>query len=131
MKTIIAGTRRTVANLAIVADAIKASEFDITEVVSGGAPGVDALAKKWAEQHGIPVKQFPADWDRYGRKAGPIRNQAMAEYGEALIAVWDGKSRGTKNMIRQARKHGLRVFVYLVGDTWEAREPVQPFLCAA
>jgi len=115
----------------IVADAIRASGFPITEVVSGGAPGVDTSAEQWAERHGIPVTRFPADWKRYGRRAGPIRNQAMAEYGEALVAVWDGKSRGTKNMIRLARKHGLRVFVYLVGDTWEAREPVQPFLCAA
>lgn len=130
MKTIIAGTR-TITSLAIVAEAIKASEFDIAEVVSGGAPGVDALAEKWAEEHGIPVKRFPADWNRYGRRAGPIRNTEMAGYAEALIAVWDGQSRGTKNMIRQARKHGLRVFVYLVGDTWEAREPVQPILCAA
>lgn len=130
MKTIIAGSR-LITSFAIVAEAIEASGFHITEVVSGGAPGVDALAEKWAEQNGIPVKQFPADWDRYGRKAGPIRNQAMAEYGEALIAVWDGKSRGTRDMIRRARKHGLRVFVYLVGDAWEAREPVQPILCAA
>ena len=115
----------------IVADAIKASGFRITEVISGGAPGIDSLAATWAEQHGIPVARFPADWNRYGRRAGPIRNTEMAGYAEALIAVWDGQSRGTRNIIQLARKHGLRVFVYLVGDIWEAREPVQPILRAA
>lgn len=115
----------------IVADAIKASGFPITEVVSGGAPGVDSLAETWAAQNGIPVKQFPADWNRYGRKAGPIRNTEMAGYAEALIAVWDGRSKGTRNIIQLVRRRGLKVFVYLIGNGLEAREPVQPILRAA
>jgi hypothetical protein len=70
----------------------------VTKVVT--APGVDTLAERWAEQHGIPVMRFPADWKRYGRRVGSIRNQKMAEYAEALVAVWDGRSRGNLNMIR-------------------------------
>ena len=128
MKTIIAGSR-SVTDLDLVADAVRASGFDITEVVSGGAPGVDSLGEQWAEQHGIPVTRFPADWKRYGRRAGPIRNTEMAEYAEALIAVWDGRSRGTKNMIQLARQRGLRVFVFRVpalkGD--HLRERAAPF----
>jgi hypothetical protein len=106
MKNNIAGSR-TVTDLGLVADAIEASGFDISEVASGGAPGVDSLAELRAEQNGIPVTRFPAEWSRYGRKAGPIRNKKMAGYAETLRAEWDGKSSGTKDMIRQARKHGL------------------------
>jgi hypothetical protein len=55
----------------------------------------------------------------------------MSEYAEALIAVWDGRSKGTRNIITLARRKGLKVFVYLIGNGLEAREPVQPILCAA
>lgn len=57
------------------------------------------------------LKIFPADWDKYGRRAGPIRNREMAEYADALLAYWDGKSRGTKNMIEEARARGLKVSI--------------------
>jgi hypothetical protein len=66
-------------------------------------------------QHGIPVKRFAADWKRYGRRAGSIRNTDMAEEGEGLVAVWDGKSSGTTDIIRQAKNHGLLEFVCRVG----------------
>lgn len=59
----------------------------------------------------IPVKRFPADWDRHGRAAGPIRNCQMAQYADALIAIWDGKSRGTKNMIDEMNKCGKPVLI--------------------
>jgi hypothetical protein len=95
-KVIIAGSRN-VTDLDLVAGAIEASGFPISEVVSGGAPGVDTLAEQWAREHGIPVTRFPAEWSRYGRRAGPIRNKEMAVYGEALIVVWDGKRAGTKS----------------------------------
>jgi hypothetical protein len=64
---------------------------------------VDTLAELWAVENGIPNTRYPADWKRYGRKAGPIRNRLMAENAEALIAIWDGKSRGAMDMIKQAR----------------------------
>jgi len=85
---------------------------DITEVLCGGARGVDELGRVWATNHGIPVKWCPADWDRYGNRAGMVRNREMAEDGDVLVAVWDGESPGTKNMIEEAHSHGLEVHVF-------------------
>lgn len=87
---------------------------DINEVVSGAARGVDKLGEAWAAEYEIPVKQFPADWNQHGKSAGPIRNSEMAEYADALVAIWDGKSRGTQNMIETAMKHGLKLFVVTI-----------------
>jgi len=81
------------------------------EIVSGGASGADALGEKYAGEHGYPVKKFPADWNTHGKAAGPIRNREMAAYADILIAFWDGKSRGTANMISEAEKKNLVVKV--------------------
>lgn len=112
MKTIIAGSR-TMTNMDIVKRAIDMSGFMITEVVCGGAKGVDTLGRKWAG-NGIliPVKMFPANWNKHGKIAGSLRNIEMAKYADALIAIWDMKSNGTKHMISVAKKKGLKVFVY-------------------
>jgi hypothetical protein len=71
----------------------------IDEIVSGGAKGADALGEQFAQLNNIPLKVIPADWDRHGRKAGPIRNAEMGIYADGLVAFWDGKSTGTKHMI--------------------------------
>ena len=80
-------------------------------IVSGCCQGADTLGERYAKEHGIPVVRFPADWQAYGKAAGPLRNRKMAEYaseGEGvLVAFWDGKSRGTASMIRLAEKYGL------------------------
>lgn len=88
------------------------------EIVSGGAPGADTLAVRYATEADMPFKVFPADWKKYGRSAGPRRNRQMAEYGDAAIVFWDGKSRGTQNMIQQMREAGkpVEVVVYPKGD---------------
>lgn len=86
--------------------------WDITEVVSGCARGVDLLGEAWAKGAGIPVTRFPAIWEVHGKAAGAIRNQQMAEYAKALVAIWDGKSPGTKDMIRKAKARGLKVVVF-------------------
>lgn len=112
MKTIIAGSRKHTW-WKTVYEAVEQSGFDITEVVSGGAAVVDALGEQWAHTHSVPCRVFHADWTRYGRSAGPVRNQQMADYADALIAVWDGKSRGTADMIRRAELRGLKVFVQI------------------
>lgn len=80
-------------------------------VVSGGARGADMLGERFATRRHYPIKRFSADWERYGNAAGPIRNKQMAEYADALIAFWDGHSRGTRNMITLARTRGLAVRV--------------------
>ena len=74
-----------------------------TAILCGEARGADTLGKRYAEANQIPVLSFPADWEQYGRKAGYIRNSAMAEHADALIAFWDGQSRGTRNMIEIAQ----------------------------
>ena len=113
MRVIIAGGRDNW-NPQDVLTAIEESSFKISEVVCGEAPGVDTMGRRWAEWNGIAVASFPADWDKYGKPAGPIRNGHMAMYGEALIAVWDGKSRGTKNMIQQAEECDLHIHIHKV-----------------
>lgn len=115
MKTIIAGSRN-ITGYHQVTKAVEDSGFQITEVVSGGANGVDKLGERLAKASLLPCKVFAADWNKYGKRAGYVRNSEMAEYAEALIAVWDGKSRGTDHMIRTARVQGLKVFVMIVRD---------------
>lgn len=83
------------------------------EIVSGTAKGADKLGEQYANERGYAVRQFPADWDKYGRAAGYKRNAEMARYADALIAFWDGKSRGTKHMIDLAIDSGLMVSVNL------------------
>lgn len=87
---------------------------DSIEIVSGTARGADQLGERFAEQYGISVKRFPANWNLYGKRAGYLRNEEMALYAKedngVLIAFWNG-SKGTKHMIDLANKHGLRVFV--------------------
>ena len=89
----------------------KAQSGEEITIISGGASGADTLGEKYAKERGYNLLQFPAQWETYGRQAGPIRNREMAKNADALIALWDGKSRGTKNMIEEAKKRGLRVAV--------------------
>ena len=110
MKVIVAGSRE-VKSYELVERAIEDSGFDITEVVCGAARGVDSLGAEWAQDHGVPVKYFPAEWKRYGRAAGSKRNEQMAEYAEALIAIPIARSKGTKHMISAATKRGMPMFV--------------------
>jgi hypothetical protein len=116
MKTIISGSR-WITDHQMVWSAIGLSGFDITEVVSGGARGVDATGEMWAAWWNIPVRKFPAVWrgkdGAHNPGAGLQRNSEMARYAEALIAVWDGRSTGTKHMIAQANYYGLKhIYVY-------------------
>lgn len=112
MKAIIAGT--STATQRDLFNALSGCSFvnSITEVVSGCAPGADTHGEFFAACKDIPVVEFPANWNTHGKAAGPIRNQAMADYADALILVWDGKSRGSRDMLRKARAKGLRVFVW-------------------
>ncbi|MEI6388155.1 MAG: SLOG family protein [Spirochaetota bacterium] len=112
MKVIVAGSR-SITDLSVVEEAIHLSGFTITEVVCGDARGVDSLGEEWADLHDVPVKHFPADWSQ-GKMAGFSRNNHMADYAEALVAVWDSKSKGTGHMIAIARSRKLPVFVHTV-----------------
>ena len=88
----------------------KFNEEDVI-IVSGHAKGADALGERYAQERGLACEQYPADWEKYGRGAGPIRNEQMANVANALIAFWDGQSRGTANMINLAMSKGLKVAV--------------------
>ena len=68
-------------------------------IVSGGARGADKLGEKYSQDEGFALEVYPAQWDKYGKRAGFRRNEQMAEVADALIAFWDGKSHGTKHMI--------------------------------
>lgn len=112
-KCIIAGSRDGVT----YKDVLRAIDIcpwasDITEVVSGKALGADTFGEQWANENGIPIKEFYADWKNLFKKAGILRNEDMGNYADALIAIWDGSSKGTKHMIDYAIKKGLKVFVY-------------------
>jgi hypothetical protein len=103
VKVIIAGSRE-LNDYEFIKSKIKETKFEITEIVSGGARGVDSLGERYAKENNIPVKVFPADWTKFGKAAGPIRNKEMADYGDSLIAFPVDGGRGTSNMIDTMRK---------------------------
>lgn len=80
-------------------------------IVSGMARGADRMAYDFANLNGVVVHEFPADWDRYGKAAGYRRNADMAAFSDGLLAFWDGKSRGTQNMIDTMKKLGKPVSI--------------------
>ncbi len=86
----------------------------ITEIVSGTAAGADRLGEQFGADLGIPVNRKPADWDSLGKAAGIIRNREMAEYADEAIILWDGVSRGSKNMIDEMKKLGKPYHIILV-----------------
>lgn len=99
----------------------------ITEIISGHAKGVDQLGEQYARMHQIPIQIFLPNWDKEGKKAGPIRNREMAIYASqdpngTLIVFWDGKSKGTKSMIDYARKANLNRFIYYYKERRLAQE---------
>ena len=91
------------------------------QIVSGTANGADRLSERYAQSHDYQVNRFPADWNRYGKRAGYLRNEQMAENADALVALWDGQSRGTKHMIDIAEHLGLptRVIRYDTRPTYK------------
>jgi hypothetical protein len=93
------------------------------EIVSGNAPGSDSLGEKYAFSRGYKVTRFPADWKQYGKAAVYIRNEEMAKYADALIAFWDGISKGTEHMITLAKKYNLKIKIHEHISTNNGRIP--------
>lgn len=112
MKLIVAGSREF-GNYNLLSkhlDEIN-SKYGITEIVSGTASGADSLGELYAKEHNIPIKRFPANWNKYGRSAGYIRNKDMAHYADACICFWMNKSKGTGHMINLAKENKIRLRV--------------------
>lgn len=86
-------------------------------IICGMARGADMLGYRLAKEFKLPLKEFPADWNQFGKSAGYIRNEQMAKYAQehgngVLFAFWDGKSKGTNWMIQLAKKYNLEVHVF-------------------
>lgn len=113
MRTIIAGSRNCTDMNELVC-AISSCAWAPTVVISGTARGADRLGEEWAQEHNVPCERFPADWNTHGKSAGYKRNEQMANNADALIALWDGSSKGTKHMIDIARRNGLRIHTHTV-----------------
>lgn len=87
------------------------SKTEDVEIISGTARGADTLGEEYAKEKGYKIAYFPAKWDIYGKRAGYIRNEEMANYADACVCFWDGVSRGTKHMINLAKKHNIKLRV--------------------
>lgn len=77
-----------------------------TEIVSGGARGVDTCAENYARAMGLRLTVFLPDYDRFGRKAPLVRNREIVDYADRVVAFWDGESRGTYYVISYCRQVG-------------------------
>ena len=108
MKVAVIGSR----NLS-VKDLGKYLPHETTEIVSGGAKGIDSCAKNFALEKGLEITEFFPDYNRYGRYAPIIRNDLIIDYSDAVIAFWDGGSKGTKYVIEQCRKKGKSIKVFM------------------
>lgn len=88
----------------------------VSVLIEGEAPGADTLSRQWAESRGVPVEPYPAEWRKFGRAAGPIRNKQMLDEGQpdAVVAFHPAlsESKGTRNMVSQAMKRDIPVTVY-------------------
>lgn len=108
MKIAVIGSR----NL-IVKDLGRYLPEKVTEIVSGGARGIDACARKYAKAHGIKLKEFLPEYEKYGRSAPLKRNLQIIDYADLIIAFWDGQSRGTKFVIDNCQKRNKKVRVFI------------------
>lgn len=120
MKLIIAGSR-DISDYEVVRQAVITSGFwkahkRNLEIVCGMARGADMLGYEFAKKNNLTVHEFPADWQNHGKSAGHIRNREMGDFakahGGALLALWDGKSKGTEGMVAYAKKIGLETVLF-------------------
>ena len=109
MKLAIIGSRKL--NVENIGDYIPSG---VMEIVSGGAKGIDTLAAQYARDKGIVLTEFLPDYARYGRGAPIVRNKQIVEYADAVLAFWDGTSRGTKFMIDYCKKNNKQVIIHML-----------------
>lgn len=131
MKLVIAGGRELKVTAGFIAELIAIINVQPSEVISGGARGIDRCAEVFVEQWNqmyktpqsipssyvskeIKLTVMEADWQEHGKAAGPIRNEEMAKAGDALLLIWDGESRGSANMKQQMEKLGKPVYEFIL-----------------
>lgn len=102
---------RTITDYNFVKGLLDKQKDNISLIVSGGAKGVDTLAEQWANENGISIKVFSAEWDKYGKRAGFIRNNEIIKECDVCLAIWDGKSKGTQHSINLAKSMNKQVLV--------------------
>ena len=122
MKLAVVGSRNF-NNYKIMKDFIF-SKFDLSEidtVVSGGARGADTLAEKFAHENNLLLIVKEAEWDKYGRSAGPRRNKLIVEEADVVVAFPTPSSRGTWNTVNLAKEAGKRVEILYVEDDSSSR----------
>ena len=117
-RIVVAGCRNysnyTEAKIFIERCIMENSPNDIIILLSGRCKGADALGEQYAKEKGILVEYYPAEWDKYGKAAGPIRNQKMVDNCDYAICFWDNKSKGTKSLIDYAKKIGKPLFIKVI-----------------
>lgn len=113
MRVLVCGSRK-INDKDYVFNCIDNSKYDITEIVSGHAIGVDRLGEMYAVEHNIPIRIFSPNWKENGNVAGIIRNKKMVEYSDAVISIWDGKSNGTRFTIDYSKKmkKPIKIWIY-------------------
>ena len=109
MKIAIIGSRKL-----IISDMRKYISENCTEVVSGGASGIDACAREYAKQNNIKITEFIPNYKEYGRAAPIVRNKRIVDYSDEVIAFWDGASKGTANVIHYCKKIGKKCTVIII-----------------
>ena len=108
MRVAVIGSRNlTVDNLS------KFLPVNTTEIVSGGARGIDTCARRFAVENSIPLVEFLPKYEIYGKRAPLVRNTQIVEYADMVVAFWNGKSKGTMFTVNYAKKHGKTVYVYI------------------
>ena len=95
--------------------------IDITEVISGGAAGVDTLAEQWAQENGVPLTVFRPNYARHGKQAPLLRNLQIIDAAEAVYVLWDGKSQGTRTAMDYARRKGKPVVCRQIANSQQGR----------
>lgn len=111
MNIVIAGGR-DFTNIVVAYKCIAELVTDNDIIISGHASGADTIGELYARDNNLKYELYPADWNKYGRSAGPIRNEQMAKIADRVIVFWDGKSRGTKSMISLAQKYNCELYIF-------------------
>jgi len=111
LKVVVAGGR-TYTNTGMVFICLEKIVQKDDVIISGHAKGVDMMGELYAQKNNLACEIYPAEWDKYGRSAGPRRNEQMAQVADKVVVFWDFKSRGTKNMIDMAKKYKKELFIF-------------------